>query len=333
MMGLTKERGPKKRDLSLTSERGSQVWAVGFYNAVGSSKLGEVFSDPCNPTIPASLKFAEGTASMKFLFTDANLGQFANQVSYLDGGPQYSALIDPVGTGDAAPVTGRVERKVQLLQVDIAVRDSRATKTGWIFGTFGWIGPIRGDGFFDNLVPVSLQWANDQGNYSMKMEESWINPVIESKMIGWPERPALGFNGRANGPADNIRSSCLSCHSAARIPRSSKGLLGFSFQIPGDLSDASKVKSHVDTWFNNLQPGEMFDPTNPAGVAALDYSLQIEAATTRMCQACEDGAMSGTTPHICMTSGAYVEQNCRTISIMSAIASQNKRMSVPLPRQ
>ena len=176
-------------------------------------------------------------------------------------------------------------------------------------------------------------WANDEGNFSVNIVESWINPGIASEMFGWSERPTLGFNGRANGPADNIRSSCLSCHSAARIPRSSKGLLGTSFRIPSDLSDPVKVKDHVQTWFRNLKPGEMFDPTNPPGVAALDYSLQIETAATRMCQACEDGAMSGATPDICIAAGYYSEENCKAVSLMSVIASQNRRLSIPLPRQ
>ena len=141
-MGLTKERGPKKGDLSGTSMQGPQVWAVGFYNEPGAFTLGKVFDDPCDPTVPATVIFPDGTVAIKFLFTDANLGAYGGQVSYLDGGPKFKALIDPEGKSSAQPVQGRKERDVQLVQFDLGVKD-RATKTGWVFGTYAWIGPKK----------------------------------------------------------------------------------------------------------------------------------------------------------------------------------------------
>lgn len=39
--GLTKERGPDPGDLSETSTGDEQVWAVGWYNAVGAYQLGK----------------------------------------------------------------------------------------------------------------------------------------------------------------------------------------------------------------------------------------------------------------------------------------------------
>jgi hypothetical protein len=194
-------------------------------------------------------------------------------------------MIDPLGSGSASrPVADRQRREVRLLQLDIAVEDSRAAATGWVFGTFGWISPAAGDMLFDNLTPVSLQWGNDPAVLDRNISESWINPDLQGVMYGWGEGPFLGFNGRANGPADNWRSSCLSCHAAGRVPSSSKGLLGFRFDMD-DLNDSAAVQEHVDIWFQNLASGALFDPGEPA-VASLDYSLQLDAATFRMCRAC-----------------------------------------------
>lgn len=309
LMGLTKERGPDAGDLSPWSADTYQVWAVGFYNAAGASSLADVFADPCEPVVPAGLTFPDGTASVKFLFTDAD----PHAVSYLHMAPEYDAFIDPPGAPPS--VSGRVKRTVRLLQVDVAVKDPDAV-TGWVFGTFGWVGPTKGDGLFDNLVPVSLQWGNDPKVYSQAgVTQSWVNPAMAGVMYGWADRPTLGYMGRANGPADNIRSSCLSCHAAARAPRSQLGLLGFNFDM-AEVTDPARVKSHVDTWFENIVGGELFDPP-PTGdsqqVIALDYSLQLEASIWRMCRACNSGDLSGATPRLCIATGHFIEEQCTVL--------------------
>ncbi|MCZ8548316.1 hypothetical protein OOJ09_29445, partial [Mesorhizobium qingshengii] len=128
-MGLTKERGPNPGDLSQTSAAGYQVWAVGFYNLPGAVVLGDIFAEPCNPSLPVALKFPADTASVKFLFTDAS----TDDVAYLKDAPEFDAIIDAAGSGsDSRPVEQRSLRTVRLLQVDIAVKDPRATDTGWV---------------------------------------------------------------------------------------------------------------------------------------------------------------------------------------------------------
>src|SRR5262245_14078010 len=57
LMGLTKERGPDKGDLSPSNADGYQVWAVGFYNRAGAAVLGDIFAEPCNPSLPVAVKF------------------------------------------------------------------------------------------------------------------------------------------------------------------------------------------------------------------------------------------------------------------------------------
>lgn len=302
-MGLTKERGPDTGDLAPGSSDDFQVWAVGFYNKPGAFTFGEVFSDPCNPFLPVRVRFPRYTVSIKFLFTDAN----PEEVTYLKGAPEFKAFIDP--TPSRGRPENRVETTVRLIQLDIAVKDARASQTGWVFGTFGWVGPAKGDALFDNLEHVSLQWGDDAGVYDSEINESWINERLRGTMFGWDERPTLGFNGRANGPADNIRSSCISCHSAARVPRATHGILGNRFHMERDINSENRVRDHVDRWFTNRNGSEVFAPEQPAA-AVLDYSLQLDAAIFRMCDACSDGVLQGETPHICRASGFYNRAMC-----------------------
>jgi hypothetical protein len=305
-MGLTRERRAQAGDLSPDSSDGIQVWAVGFYNAPGAAVVGKIFADPCDPVFPDAVSFPEGTVSVKFLFTDAP----TDEVSYLEEAPTYDALIDPPSGGDS--VTERTLREVRLLQVDIAVRDSRADPVGWVFGTFVWLGLPRGDQLFDNLEPVSLQWGDDPDlTAEGPLAESWINePVLKGVLYGWPERPWLGFLGRANGPADNAFSSCLSCHASSRLPSiPSRRLAGDGV----DMTDPVGVAEHLDVWFINLPAGEVFYPDlGQPDAVALDYSLQLDAAIWRMCRACNDGKPAGDTPQACLDSGYYPKATCGT---------------------
>ena len=328
LMGLTKERGPDGGDLSETNVDGYQVWAVGFYNAPGAFVLGQIFTNPCDPDFPETVNFPEGTASIKFLFTDAS----PREVTYLKGAPEFEAFIDEEGTGSMGlPAKKRIRRTVRLLQVDIATKDKDAKKNNWVFGTFAWIKPSRGDELFDNLVPVSLQWGNDEEIYNDGISESWVNDELKEILYGWSSRPHLGFKGRANGPADNIRSSCLSCHAAARITRSEKGILGAAFDME-NYSVPEEVKKHVDTWFVNLPSGAFFDPnSSKPKVSALDYSLQLDAAVWRMCRACKDGALTGKTPNICLAA-EFVERNeCGQLARTKSIGPKHEGLTAYRP--
>lgn len=305
-MGLTKERGPHKGDLAKNSPDTSQVWAVGFYNEPGAAIFGDIYEDPCNPFLPVALQFPKETVSIKFLFTDAD----PKIVTYLASAPEFEAWIDTEKNNAKSkrPPKERMLKTVRLLQFDIAAKDERA-ETDWVFATFAWMGPRKGDGFFDNLVPVSLQWGNDPKVYNQEIVESWINPSLKGIIYGWDARSTLGFNGRANGPADNIKSSCLSCHASARTPGATKRLLDRDFDMENDLANPSRVKSHVDVWFQNQPSKGLFMPHEPA-VSTLDYSLQLENSIYRMCQACATGDLKGETPSICRRTGFYNKKIC-----------------------
>ncbi len=312
LMGLTKERDPGAGDLAPTSPSGPQVWAVGFYNQEGAHALGKVFADPCNPQVPASgWTMPDGAASFKLLFTTAT----GEDVSYLAGSPEISAFVGSV-FGQRRPGT------VRLLQMDISVRDSRAPN-GWVLGTYIWQGPAKGDGLFDNLVPVGLMWGND-GEAAASPRDAFatladtkLNPALAGVVWrghgqDWDERPWPGFQGRLNGPADNLVSTCMSCHALAQWPRSKRLSIlptGSKYTLNA-LNDPANRASLAADYLRNVPGGTLTDPSEAApssgwgGARPLDYSLQVEAAFTRMCKACQDGNIKGPTPDMCRIEGA-----------------------------
>jgi hypothetical protein len=291
MNGLTKERAPHANDLVQGSPAGAQLWAIGWYNAWGAQRLRTVFRNKCNPAMTNGQVFLERTVSFKALFTDIDPAS----VSYLQGSPTIMAMIDPAGvTGLSNPVN-RQARQLRLLQLDISVRDNRATDTHWVFGTYVWKGPPTGDGLFDNLVPVGLHWGNDPGNLGNQMTEGQLNPDLRGLLYDRPGRAWMGFNERVNGPADNKFSACLSCHGASQWPRSSR----FGIVVSGNVGTTpAAIQTHVERYFRNIPGGQLFD-TQEQGAVALDYSLQLEAAFTRMCTACQTGALVGRRPSLC----------------------------------
>lgn len=300
VLGLTKERSPDPGDLSPTSTEDHQVWALGFYNQEGAYGLGQIFADPCNPKVPAPVagkpwRFPNRTASFKLLFTDAP----ASEVSYLADAPVVEAMIEPEGGG-----TTRVKRELRLLQMDIAVRDPRATKTEWVMGTYVWKGPATSGNFLDNMVPVGLMWGNDPGRQNgtwsktASLRETRLNPdlagvVWQGPNGGWPQRPYPGFQGRLNGPADNLRSSCLSCHGLGQWPR---GLAVPSWKID-QPPNSQKITEIRRDYFKNIKGGSLATPG--PNLVAVDYSLQVQFGFVHLCNACKAGQINGPTPDVC----------------------------------
>lgn len=284
--GLTKERTPRAGDLAPASPANAQVWAIGWYNAAGAYQLGKIWADLCDPDANAARLFPEHTMSVKMLFTTAA----ASDVPYLVGSPEVMAAVDPGPAG--GPVPQRVRKAVRLLQMDFAVKDDRSSQTGWVFGTFAWVGPPKGDGLWDNLQLVGVHWGNDPDTRGT-LQESWINTALKGTTYGWPARPFMGFEGRLNGPADNMSSSCLSCHARAQLPRAAGNIAG---QMP-DLANAAAVATHLSTYFENVHAGQIASPVS--GAIPLDYSLQVMNAWERQCAACAVGDLSGTVPKIC----------------------------------
>jgi hypothetical protein len=247
--GLTRERVSPRNELNASQDKKLSNWAVGFFNPIAAFTVGKVWANPSSPDT-AAVKFEDGALAFKLLFTSGTDAQ----VPFLANSMKWTANID---LADQTPnSTERQPRDVLLLQVDVAVRDMRNDDlTGWVFGTFIYRSDASGATPLQRLVPVGLMWGNDP-------DQTWAN------MIGNPPvspSPHIGWKGRLNGPVDNPRSSCLSCHARAVVP-----------YVPGNT--VPKTDADADDpakkFFTNTKAGEVYDGA-PTGSTSLDYSLQL----------------------------------------------------------
>jgi hypothetical protein len=297
--GLTKEAAVQPYQLAPTqSYQGGQTYAVGFFNEFAGYAIGRVWADHMNPdpsftTVPQG-GFPEGTVIFKLLFVDVPI----DQVPSLSNPVQWTGYIT-----DVYKSSNRSFRTVSLIQMDIAIKDSRAP-TGWLFGTFQYNGQVSGKAAWTNLVPVGIMWGNDpqvtdDAYTNPTPTVTKINPNLKETSINpnAQELPPthLGWNGRLNGPVDNPKSSCMSCHMTAEVPALSPANPTFqpSNAIPPVGSPVNQPPPAGFTgtwyggwmrWFQNIRCGEPFDaPGNPwtkDGAKSCDFSLQLSQSIT-----------------------------------------------------
>ncbi|MBY0492520.1 MAG: hypothetical protein K2R93_21975 [Gemmatimonadaceae bacterium] len=259
--GLTRERQSRPYELSATQKTIARNFAVGFFSDRGGYTIGSVWSNPVAPN-PAAATFPEGTVAFKLLFTTAT----STDVPFLAGSPEWVADINRAHSAKDVLAT-----KVRLLQIDVAVKDKRSSKGGWVFGTFHYDSAVADSNPWRRVRPLALMWGDDPtflpANYAsgQRPAQSWINqssPLVKYRAnppIGAKPPATLGWAGRANGPVDNPLSSCLSCHGTAQLPADSA-------MVARGTSDSAKL-----WWFRNTKPGEAFT----SGNASLDFSLQL----------------------------------------------------------
>jgi hypothetical protein len=107
---------------------------LGCITPRGGYVIGQVWKDHNAPD-PTAAKFPDGTVSCKLLFTTAT----AAQMPYLKNDFEWQADVSLAGS------TKRSIQTVRLLQIDVAVRDTRAdSTTGLVFGTFVYDGNAAG---------------------------------------------------------------------------------------------------------------------------------------------------------------------------------------------
>ncbi|XP_078621169.1 uncharacterized protein LOC144887659 [Branchiostoma floridae x Branchiostoma japonicum] len=262
--GMTMEKPSKQGMLSDSQQREVQNWAVAFYNSPGAYAVGRVWSLPWQPA-QHGVAFPEGTVMLKQIFTQAT----EEEVPYLKGSPVWKAAIakTPREPGDRGPPV-----ETRLIQMDVAIRDDRAD-IGWVFGTFVYHSSRCSEASWRRLVPVCLQWGNDPDLTLQRYQEgarpvqTWNNPRLRELGIVSASRPYLGWLGRANGPVDNFKSCCASCHSTASVPdRNNK--------VPRGVPPTNATADQALWWFRNLAPGQAFE----AGGKSLDYSLQLSSS-------------------------------------------------------
>ena len=231
-----------------------------------------------NPNPDEPNWFPDGATQIKLLFSTAS----DDQVPWLSGTFEWDAHIyvddnastrKPVNPDDPNSSPLRSIRTVRLLQVDVAVRDSRVKETGWAFGTFIYDGNQAGETLWERLTPVGLMWGNDPGitpemiENGYEIQQSWIN--TDARDIPGNH---LGWGGRLAGPLDNPSSSCMSCHMAAGQP-SAPILPEIQFSEPRPLPNEMRLN-----WFQNVPAGVPFAYNQEW---SLDYSLQLDIGIDR----------------------------------------------------
>jgi hypothetical protein len=254
------------------------TWAVGFYNSFGGYTIGQSWANPEDPQ--AGMVFPEGTVVFKLLFTEAGED---NGVPYLANPQSWDAYVyehlSADGIGSEPIDAPRVVREVNLIQMDVMIRDDRTldlSGTGWLFGTYLYNGTLDPDGGFRNLVPLGLQWGNDpdvtdpaDNPMNQPIEVDWdtpteTNPLLDETVINSsPDVPYnhLGWGLRLSGPVDYYRSSCQSCHATAEWPVVSPLNPDFTSPSPtgADAPNYQPGGSEWNLWFANLAFGTPFD--------------------------------------------------------------------------
>lgn len=265
--GLTSERRLSNPELNIRPGVVVQNWAVGFYNNIGAYTVGQVWKDPHAPD-PSAARFAEGTVVAKVLFTAAKPEDFAGP-DPAAGAPSWDANIF-----QSAQSTVKEIQPVRLLQMDVAIRDDRAGVTGWVFGTFAYDPNSQEPDPWDRMMPVGLMWGNDP-ELTDSAFQAGSRPV-ETIVSGLAPSYAvnhLGRSSRLNGPVDNPKSSCLSCHSTAQVPAAAP-------MYPATSCNESQVMY----WFRNIAGSDAFgavsqcvpQTVDPASApVAVDFSLQV----------------------------------------------------------
>lgn len=272
--GLTAERSSRAFMLSPTQKDIFQNWAVSFYNEPGGYTLGKVWQDHNSPN-PRAAVFPEGTVSYKLLFTEAT----PDQVPYLEGSPEWHGNItNPCDIAHLGDVQ-RSPRVLRLLQIDIAVKDKRAKETGWVFGTFVYCNKAKSTVPWRKVIPVGLMWGNDPTVTSST--DSTSSQLKETRINDDPDMPAqhLGWGKRLNGPVDNPRSACISCHQTSQFPgHINSAMIPLTEIKVWDSAKHQYNKVKVEDgdanfmhWFRNLKPGQAFDNQR----VSLDDSLQL----------------------------------------------------------
>jgi hypothetical protein len=273
--GLTKEGPVNPFVLGQRQPNLWQTYAVGFYNAPGGYMIGKTWADADNPDVSVMQAegFPVGTVVGKVLFTTAPVAE----VPWLTNPIEWLAYT----TKSFDPSSPRMMNTVRFVQMDIMVRDERAKETGgWVFGTFTYNGALAKPNLWDNVVPVGLMWGNDptvayaDSASNPAPTKTLINPLLKQTIINTSaELPPmhLGYGLRLNGPVDNTKSSCMSCHSTAQFPAISPILPFFASQDGKALKPADKEWMR---WFRNVPCKTPFDKQ----ATSTDYSLQLAAS-------------------------------------------------------
>lgn len=266
-------------------------FAAVYYNATAAVTLGKFWgATAMKPNlITNAAQFPEGSLIVKLAFTQVR----ADEWPVMSGSPSWSIYKQWVDQTTGAPAAASTLFNVQLMQIDIIVKDSQAApKTGWVFSTLVYDNRIQGD-TWRRMVPLGAMWGNDptvkssvQPGLRAALEETWINddaPAYSLATLGWGGRlsgpndqavqgPGSYFNAgsKTPGTVPVANSSCMSCHSPAQWQNK-------SFLMPGVLTAqgnyimATPGSAQWMRWFQNRPGTKAMD----RGAVALDYDMMF----------------------------------------------------------
>lgn len=181
-------------------------WGVAYYNSIGCETIRKVFGAPddeiLNPPKWGESVFKDGAMAVKILFTT---GDFPA----VKGAFQWFANVS------LPKSTSRSIRKVNHIQMDIALRDSsikgaKADLNHWLMTTY----------YFDR----NYQLSKDSPLAKIKnLPEGFKYMRPQGVQTGFDLKDTILFagaktnqnDGHMNGPADNPKSNCMACHGAA----------------------------------------------------------------------------------------------------------------------
>ena len=300
--GLTREAAIKPEQLATTQKYGKGgAYAVGVYNSFGGYTIGQVWKDHEHPNreFVAKQGFPKGTVVCKLLFISIPPEVIEAEIPFLDNPIEWQAF-----TGVSFNGTQRAVHDLTLIQLDIMVRDERAS-AGWIFGTYQYNGKLKNPDRWQNLAPVGLMWGNDPNETANIPEtengkwpalkpptETPVNPKLEETVINpnAEELPPthLGWNGRLNGPVDNPLSSCMSCHMTASSPEKDLSPLFTGVNERPQAPGSEEWKKWWLQWFQNVGWKEGKLEGFMGAEYPLDYSLQLSDALQNFYEAEKD---------------------------------------------
>jgi len=260
--GMTMEF-PASAGMLMTRQKGTyNTYAVAFYNPIAAYTIGQVWPDPSQGPNLNGVIFHDGALIAKLLFTTA----IESDVPQVQGAYQWNGYVyqnSPACLHQGCP---RVVEPVHLFQMDIAIKDSRAPQTGWVFGTYVYKYDQKdAPSVWEKMVPLGLMWGLDP---QLTSADTLARPQ-ESIIFDVGLYEHLGCHGRLTGPLDNPNSACESCHMTAQYP----GV----YPLPNIKGYACDQSPQNSAYWQDLPGGKVFQLQPKDPTYALDYSMEMAA--------------------------------------------------------
>lgn len=266
------------------------AWGVAFFNAPGCKVIGDIFGTAEQPHTPPRWdlsQFPDGTLSFKLLFTTAP------QIPSLEGALEWLANVSLAFRSSRQIQTVRhIQMDISLKDSRLQGLNNdkgEALADQWIMLAYYFDKDYKAPNQFSHwpqalqkMRPMGVQYGFDLGettlfegaqshhitDHSINCQEPLPNNLKdelreevqnkcqdnreENQTVTVRETHYQGLT-RLNGPADNPRSSCLSCHGAAGMSND---------VVPGVLSLEA---------YNQLKTNPELDPH-------MDFNMQVDLA-------------------------------------------------------